>query len=58
MQSLVTVCFWVGCFLQPCSVVTAAAVTTEFYDFKTNVHLVGFYSILSLMMHGTMNVKL
>jgi hypothetical protein len=29
-----------------------------FYDFKTNVHLVGFYSIFSLMMHGTMNVKL
>jgi hypothetical protein len=28
-----------------------------FYDFKTNVHLVGFYSILSLMMQGTMNVK-
>jgi hypothetical protein len=24
---------------------------------RTNVHLVGFYSILSLMMHGTMNVK-
>jgi hypothetical protein len=22
MQSLVTVCCWVGCFLQPCSVVT------------------------------------
>jgi hypothetical protein len=31
MQSLVTVWCWVGCFLQPCSVVTAAkaAVTTE-----------------------------
>jgi hypothetical protein len=25
-------------------------------DFKTDVHLVGFYSILCLMMHGTMNV--
>jgi hypothetical protein len=29
MQSLVTVWCWVGCFLQPCSVVTATAVTTE-----------------------------
>jgi hypothetical protein len=29
----------------------------KFYDFKTDVHLVGFYSILSLMMHGAMNVK-
>jgi hypothetical protein len=29
----------------------------KFYDFKTNVHLVGFYSVLSLMMHGTMNQK-
>jgi hypothetical protein len=31
MQSLVTVWCWVGCSLQPCSVVTAAkaAVTTE-----------------------------
>jgi hypothetical protein len=97
MQSLVTVWCWVGCFLQPCSVVTAAfacakgAVTTDqgwrkqptqhhtvtracmcsnkkllmmdtmvsetcraaqseikFYDFKTNVHLVGFYSVLLL----------
>jgi hypothetical protein len=28
-----------------------------FYDFKTEVHLVGFYSILWMMMHGTMNVK-
>jgi hypothetical protein len=25
--------------------------------FKTNVHLVGSYSILSLMIHGTMNTK-
>jgi hypothetical protein len=31
--------------------------TNKFYDFKTNVHLIGFYSVLSLMMHGTMNVK-
>jgi hypothetical protein len=29
----------------------------EFYDFGTDVHLVGFYSILSLMMHGAMNVN-
>jgi hypothetical protein len=28
-----------------------------FYEFKTNVHLVGFCPILSLMMHGTMNGK-
>jgi hypothetical protein len=32
-------------------------VKLKFYDFKTNVHLAGFYSALSLMMHGTMNVK-
>jgi hypothetical protein len=25
--------------------------------FKTNVHLVGFYSILPSMMHGTKNMK-
>jgi hypothetical protein len=35
----------------------AAYSEIEFYDFKTSVHLVGFYSILSLMMHGTINVK-
>jgi hypothetical protein len=29
----------------------------KFMILKTNVHLVGFYSILSLMMHETMNVK-
>jgi hypothetical protein len=29
----------------------------KFYDFKTDVHLLGFYSILSLGMHGAMNVK-
>jgi hypothetical protein len=27
------------------------------YDFKTDVHLVGFYSILALMMHGAVNVN-
>jgi hypothetical protein len=35
----------------------AAYSEIKFYDFKTDVHLVGFNSILSLMMHGTMNVK-
>jgi hypothetical protein len=29
----------------------------KFYDFKTDEHLTGFYSILSLMMHGAMSVK-
>jgi hypothetical protein len=36
----------------------ATQIVIKFYDFKTDVHLVGFYSILWLMMHGTMNVKI
>jgi ribosomal protein L28 len=36
----------------------AAKSEIKFYDFKTNVHLVGFYSLLSLMMHGTINVRI
>jgi hypothetical protein len=35
----------------------AAQSEIKFYGFEINVHLVGFYSILSLMMHGNMNVK-
>jgi hypothetical protein len=49
----------------PCGVVFVASSSPVllllrllFYDFKTDVHLVRFYSILWLMMHGTMNVKL
>jgi hypothetical protein len=30
----------------------------SFYNFETDVHLVGFCSILSLMKHGAMNVNL
>jgi hypothetical protein len=46
----------------PCDFVLVASsstvLLTKFYDFKTEVHLVGFYSILWMMMHGTMNMKM
>jgi hypothetical protein len=51
-------CFGHHCVHHQELLIAAHAVSEiKFYDFKTNVPLVGFYSILSLMMHGTMNVK-
>jgi hypothetical protein len=32
-------------------------IQSSFNDFKTIVHLVGFYSLLLSLMHGTMNLK-
>jgi hypothetical protein len=43
IQPPVTVCRWVGCIFEFLSV--------------TTVHLVGFYSLLSSLMHRTMNLK-
>jgi hypothetical protein len=56
-------CFgWVSNSMHSCSKLYGLCQLSRpwnlFYDFKTDVHLIGFYSVLWLMMHRTMNVEL